>query len=276
MGKFLTNLSASVCIATGVVLTSSVMLPAYAFNITQTGGTAGNPSQPLWQVGATTSDVGKTFQTNWTLNANQSLGLTQNLTASASYTLAAFTSNYIDLQISLTNTTTLSTLSNANILSFGFGVDPNATSVSFLGGTGQIFDLATVQNGQQQFPGGFKQIDLCMYAANNCAGGNVNQGLTPGSTDTFTLRIGGNFSSGVVNFADFPIKFQTSAGSFELAGAGTSGGTGGGGGGGTVDGSIEVNEVPEPLTMLGTGLALGLGAAFKKEYEKRNKKGLQA
>ncbi|WP_265264601.1 cistern family PEP-CTERM protein [Spirulina subsalsa] len=261
MDRLLGRLSTSLCIATGVLLTSSVMLPAEAFTITQTTDTAGNPAQPLWTVGMTQDDVGGSFMTNWLLPASPSDpygSLTQDLSASATYTLSAFTSSYMDLTISLTNTTILSTLTNANIMSFGFGVDPNATGVSFLN-QGGVFDDVRL-NSTPNFTGGFKNIDICVYAANNCSGGNVNQGLFAGATDTFSLRIFGDFSTGTTSLggssatlSDFPIKFQTSADSYQLAGSG------------------HVEEVPEPLTILGTGLALAFGAGLKKEYDKRKK-----
>ncbi len=41
---------------------------------------------------------------------------------------------------------------------------------------------------------------------------------------------------------------------------------------GVISDSFEVSVVPEPLTILGSGLALGFGAYFKKEYSRKQKK----
>ncbi|WP_258823483.1 hypothetical protein, partial [Klebsiella pneumoniae] len=79
---------------------------------------------------------------------------------------------------------------------------------------------------------GFKGIDICAFAANNCGGGDIKDGLQAGSSDTIDLRIMGYFSSGVT-IASYPMKFQTSNGSYSVAG------------------------VPEPITVVGSGLALG-------------------
>jgi hypothetical protein len=35
---------------------------------------------------------------------------------------------------------------------------------------------------------------------------------------------------------------------------------------------VDVTDVPEPLTILGSGIALGFGALFKKEYSRKQKK----
>ncbi len=40
---------------------------------------------------------------------------------------------------------------------------------------------------------------------------------------------------------------------------------------GTVSMSYEVTSVPEPLTLLGTGMAIGFGGLFKRELDKRKK-----
>ena len=100
-----------------------------------------------------------------------------------------------------------------------------------------MFDTVVVQGGQQNFPGGFKKIDLCIFA-DGCNGGSINDGLLSGQTDTFTLLINGPFgATPAVTLSPFPIKFQTAGGGLEFAGT-------------------EASPVPEPSTLmlLGSGL----------------------
>ncbi|MFO7028987.1 PEP-CTERM sorting domain-containing protein [Limnospira fusiformis CCALA 023] len=250
-------------LATSVAIVSSAFLPAAAFNITRTGDQAGNPEQDLWQVGVTTNDIGSTFQVDWFLDRNfdPSGSLSQDLSAFSTFKVDSFTSSYLDLTINISNTTALTqTFTEAGIVSFGFGIDPNATSVELLQ-SGTNFSGAQVRSAQQTFPGGFKQIDICIFTQ-GCNGGSQNSALAAGASDSLRLRIGGDFTSGTTtigaNLLDFPVKFQTTDGSFELAGAG--GGVG------------NVEQVPEPLTILGTGMALGFGSMFKREHDKKKKK----
>jgi PEP-CTERM motif len=108
---------------------------------------------------------------------------------------------------------------------------------------------AHISAGQHEALGGFKQIDVCVFAANNCSGGTINDGIqSRGHLDTFTVDIKGVFgATPKVTLSTFAVKFQTQTGSFEFPGGST---TGGGGGGGP--------SVPEPgsLVLLGAALLL--------------------
>jgi hypothetical protein len=123
---------------------------------------------------------------------------------------------------------------------------------------GSIFDNAEVQTvkpgkpGNQQFPGGFKGIDVCLYAANGCNGGKVKDGLQSGNkSDTFKVNITGNFGVNyAANLDSFPIKFQTENGSYELAGK-------------------PKPKPPKPVPEPGTGVALALVAAGAARALKR-------
>jgi hypothetical protein len=182
------------------------------------------------------SAVGDTFTVDWsTTTTNGSL-----LSATTTWTVDSFSTTQILLSIDITNTTMLtSLLTNADIVSFGFGVTPNAKAT--ITQQGSVFDSVGVGSGPQQtFPGGYKNIDVCVYAQ-GCSGGTVNDALHAGDSDSLQLLLKGDFSGGFADLLYFPLKFQTSDGSYEPAGC--------------------VNcptQVPEPsiLGMMGLGLLL--------------------
>lgn len=241
--------TASIALVSSAFTASS----ANAYAVYLNGRTAGDPASALYDVNINSQNIGRTLDpVEWLVPAGTKGDsvLPTDLTARANITIQDLTSNLLTLAITLTNTTQGYA---SSILSFGFGVSPNATGVTLEQNGNVVFDRAIIQNGQQQFAGGFKQIDVCLYAANGCAGGDVKQGLQSGQSDTFTLKIAGDFRTSEANkfsvtLSDFPLKFQTDAGSFEPAG------------------------VPEPITVFGSGLALGFGALFKRQMAKRPKK----
>jgi hypothetical protein len=211
---------------------------------------AGNPGQNLqWVSLDSRFDVDRTLDPfTWLLDAGVA-GNTQTLKATAEITVQNFTSNLLTLFITIKNETQPSVAGyNAGIASFGFGVTPDATSVSFNGSQGAVFDSVSLQGKQQQFPGGFKKIDICIIAANNCNGGSQNALLAVGQSDSFTLDIHGNFTKeswAEVTLTDFPIKFQTTDGSYELA------------------------AVPEPTTILGSLAAVGYVGTLRRKLKKK-------
>jgi hypothetical protein len=216
---------------------------ARAFTFTSLGTQAGNPASNLFSVGITAADAGQSFDISW--------GITSPVSISASGTVSvlSFSSSSITLGVSLTNTTNLQTsgLSNAAILSLGLGVTPDPTSKSLVAGS--VFDsLGTGSGAQKTFPGGFKGIDACVYGSNGCSGGDIKDGLQAGASDSFQLTLGGDWSNGTT-LSFFAIKFQTSAGSYELPG--TPGG-----------------PVPEPTA----ALVFGLGALVVR-YGVRERRG---
>ncbi|HEY9651314.1 MAG TPA: cistern family PEP-CTERM protein [Coleofasciculaceae cyanobacterium] len=242
--------------AASIALASSLFsAPANAYTVNLNGRIAGDPGGALYDVGVDSdNDIGRALDPiTWLVPAGTQGDtgiLPYDISAQANITLKNLTSDLLELVITLTNTTVAGPDRQASIVSFGFGVSPDATGVQISQEGNIVFDQAIIQNGQQQFPGGFKRIDVCIYGANNCSGGNVNQGLQIGQSDTFTLKISGKFGTNpsAVTISDFPLKFQTNYGSFEPAG------------------------IPEPLTVAGSGLALGIGALLKKQSAKRSSK----
>lgn len=202
----------------GLTALAVVPTPAQAFDFEpQSGETAGNPAgQQLYQVAVTADDVGESFPVSWTLPARADI---PELTATAMFEVVELTANRLVLDVRISNQTAESF--QAAITSFGFGITPTATDValSVIDGNTATFETVVINQNQQNFPGGFKDINVCIFAANNCSGGAVMQGLQSGSSeDAFRLEIAGDFgATPSVSLAAFPIKFQTEVGSFELA-----------------------------------------------------------
>jgi len=188
--------------------------PAHAFTFIDLGTQAGEPAGDLQAVNVLAGDVGDSFDVNWLVSDPA-------LSATATFTVTSFSDSSVVLDITLDHTTDLvaAGLSNAAILSMGFGVDPDV--VAALTSAGSVFDTVDEgSGGQQSFPGGFKHVDVCIFAA-GCSGGSINDGLAAGDTDSFQISltpVSSDFSDGGVTLAFFPIKFQTSAGSFEPPG----------------------------------------------------------
>lgn len=186
---------------------------AHAFTIIDLATPLGNPASDTFAVGFDASDAGNSFEIQWGL-ADPSLS------ATASFTVTSYADDEIVLDIMLENTTDLaaSGLSNAAILAMGFGVYPDVGAV--LSSAGSVFaDADTGFGSHQQFAGGFKGIDVCIFA-DACSGGDVKLGLQAGEKDSFQVTLtprDTGFGDGVT-LAWFPIKFQTSDGSFELPG----------------------------------------------------------
>lgn len=250
---FVTRFLPIVMAATGIAVASSAYSPANAYAVGQNGQTAGNPASPLYNISlqggdiSINGDVGRQLEPiTWLVPANGT-NPSVNLSAKADIRVKSFSSNLLSLAINLSNTT-VSSFQSA-IVSFGFGVSPDATGVTLEqnGSEKVVFDKAQLGG---NFTGGFKNIDICVLGANNCSGGNVNEGLQSGGNfDTFVLNIAGSFGkTPSVTLSDFPLKFQSQDGSYEPAG------------------------VPEPLTVVGSGLALGFGVLFNREVSKRRNK----
>lgn len=228
-------------LAAGFALGSSQCLPANAYGVTRDKAITLN-----------FGDIGRELDPiTWLVPAGTGT-LPQDLSAQAIVKVLDFKADYIDLSFNISNTTSANF--DAALVSFGIGVQQDISSVR-LTSSGSIFDSATLLAGKENFAGGFKGLDLCTYTSNNCSGGTIKDGLQRGRSDNFTLRISsknGGFASGIT-LASYPVKFQSDYGSHEVAG------------------------VPEPITIVGSGLALGFGSLLKREADKkRNKQKVKA
>ena len=225
MSKFTHSLFAA-----GLLLAAS---QAQALVISNTGNSTGSPSQPTYQASISDSDVGQTFTLYWDVPAGTvgDTALPVDLSATITFTINSFNVDYganadtLSLGINIANTTDLSAYpgTNSAITSFGFGVSPDA-SASIVS-AGSVFDTVGAGSGtSQNYPGGFSNIDVCIFA-DGCSGGNINNGLQAGSSDSLVVTLTGNFDNGgdtliggAATLFDFPLKFQGTWGSFETPG----------------------------------------------------------
>lgn len=226
---------------------------ANAATITQTTMTSSTPigNPEFYEYTKTTIDLTSGTDTSfaifWHLDAGimNTDGATTDvaLDASSTWTMlnagTALADGYVDFSISIDHNTMLDfgidPTMNAAILSFAFGVDPNAiASFNFEApdasdptNDGEATDMDVFgsienQTGQQNFPGGFKEMDVCIFSA-GCNGGNINTGLQAGDHDyNIMLRLdflSAGFTNGsYFEMLFFPMKFQSSFGSYELPG----------------------------------------------------------
>jgi hypothetical protein len=186
---------------------------ADAFSCTPTGISGGNPGGLAIYTcsGIVEGDV-------LTVNVDQTEGGVDALLAQAVITVTEISNNLVVLDIDLTNDSTpAGTDGNRNrIVSFGLGIDPNATG-------GSISDQSATDNDRlttfdtSTFPG-FQLVEFCAASGSNCAGGG-NGGLLSGEEDLFQFSLTGGYSAGgTIALSQFAFQFQGGRESYQKPG----------------------------------------------------------
>ena len=232
--------------ATTVFAASS---PVFAYSIASDGSV----------VGINSGDIGDYFQVNFdgSVERTDVDGLSGTAffrldnwgletISGTQYTVASFF-------VQLTNTSTSPITSRISRL--GFDTNPNIVqNASSVNG-----EFTRVSSGN--FPNGVGGIEVCLIpSTGSCTGGPG--GVETGETGTFNLKLAfANTSLSSLNLSNFHLRYQSING--------TSLGTSG-----TGDGVVMASstDAPEPLTILGTGMAVGFGGLFRKEQQKRKQK----
>lgn len=196
--------------------------------------------------------------------ASNIIGNGVNVSATGKITASVVSGN-LELAVILNNTTNLLNVGdNTAIMSFGFGINPNATGVSLVnttdngtaGGGGDLNSAALVtQQGSSNIPS-LANLEICAFGVlnGNCSGGSVNEGVQAGESDAFKLVLTGTWGS-TADIAPLGFKFQGTYGSYEFYGTFDQPPVPPGGG-----------RLPEPATGLLVLAAAGLGmrAATRK------------
>jgi hypothetical protein len=175
-----------------------------------------------------------------------------NLTGTGTLSVSGFNSNLLTVGVTLNNTSPNSGQGGDRLTSFGFGIDPNATGVTF----SDAADEGMVDAALDFIPS-LATIEVCAFGGNNCQGGS-NGGIFAGTSDSFSILLAGTWGN-EVDIAPIGFKYQTGNGSFEFTASSTS----------TTGGPASGTTVPEPgmLALLGIGL---LGQALILRQRRRN------
>jgi hypothetical protein len=140
---------------------------------------------------------------SWSFDSQSGAGL---LTGTGVMAIAGFNSSSLTVAVVLNNT---SSPASDRLTAFGFGIDPNATSVTFA----DVADGGMINASLSQIPS-LATIEICAYGGPNCAGGG-NGGILGGASDAFQLVLAGTWGSSV-NIDPIGFKYQTDFGSFEF------------------------------------------------------------
>jgi hypothetical protein len=227
MKKTLSYLASASALSLGLGIAS--MAPASAFSIS--GGSVNN---------ITASDVGSSFDVLFDGKGGSQARTIAGLTSTARFTLTAFnTSNQTaSFNVLITNNSSGSvTQSRVSVL--GFDTNPNVNlNQSTVSG---IFN--TIESGNVPIAGA---VEVC-FTGVNCAGGGSG-GVFKGNSGSFTTTLKFNSPLSNLSLSNFTVRYQNIAGVQ-----------------GITSGAGDGTPVPEPITLLGSGIALGFGMYAKRK-----------
>jgi hypothetical protein len=186
---------------------------------------------------------------SWSYDTGSSL-----LTGSGSMTVSGFNSTSLTLSVSLTNTSLIGGIGGERLTAFGFGIDPNATAVTF----SDSADAGMINAALGSIPS-ISTVEVCAYGGSNCSGGSDGGIYGAGGSDTFSILLSGTWGSSV-DIAPIGFKYQTGYGSFEFTSSTST----------TSTTTSSSGAAPEPgsgaLLLLGLGL-LVVGFALRRKQQ---------
>lgn len=134
-------------------------------------------------------------------NGSESGTVYPGLTAEIVYTLTGLSGNTATFSYTLDNTST-APVTTSRVTSFGFDVDPNFNSVGTV--TGTTFPTASSGN----VPNGIGNVEFCLTAGSNCAGGGGGGEGIPGAIATGTFQLNFNTLPSSVTLSDLYVRYQ--------------------------------------------------------------------
>jgi len=136
------------------------------------------------------------------------------LTGNGTMTLSGFNSGVLSIAMTLNNTSPITGTGGDRLVSFGFGIDPNATGVQFVDAADAGMRSANfVSSGA--LPANVAGVEICAWGGTGCSGG-ANGGILAGRSDTFTLNLSGTWGNSV-NIDPIGVRYQTGRGSFTFS-----------------------------------------------------------
>lgn len=149
---------------------------------------------------------------SYSFNWSQAFG-SYALTGNGVLTVSGFGTNQLRIEFTLNNTSPNAGQGGDRLTSFGFGIDPNATSVGFSDAAdGGMRRAGFVSNGT--LVRNVAGVEICGWSGSNCSGGS-NGGIWAGNSDTFTVLLNGNWGSSV-NIDPIGVRYQTRTGSISF------------------------------------------------------------
>jgi MYXO-CTERM domain-containing protein len=185
----------------------------------------------------------------FTITQNIAGGIVLSASGSVQVT-SGFNSSSLVMEVILNNASTLNGIpltsaANVRLTGWGFGVDPDATGVTFA----DAADLGLIDASLDNLPS-LAGIEVCAWGGNNCSGG-ANGGIQAGSNDAFSLILAGHWENSIT-FTPLGVRFQTPGNSYDFACPPFC----------AVEGGGDPNAIAEPQTLALFGLGLLALATF--------------